>query len=448
MRITHRGFTLVELLVVIAIIALLAAILFPVFAKAREKARQTSCLNNQRQIAVAILMYAQDHDEDLPDSSDVWVQLNIDRNILMCPTKGKKVANAYGYNNALSSRALGEIALPASCLLSADSDQVGSTSSTSMIFSNIIYHCNDIAYRHSNTAVMSFLDGHVASRKHWGVRVIHSPDDAGVSGWEESWTFDTIGRTDALLRLRGPDDDNGWAEMLSTQVGGGTQGHWWYQFQPFISIGLDGVWGVIPRSKCCDYIQNTASTAEGPVGVLDFAYTWQGREWVDTTFTVMPDGYIMYITIDLEHAANFWNLSTPVTVVFTAYPGGYAPYYSLPSQRWGRTASQSVLIPPGGSHQTLPITKQDHWLFLGDKDPIATGQIGFVFIPGEMESGSVSMGTYACPVTLTYRLSVRKIHLAVLVFDEAGPRSETVCGNFIGTVSYHQGCAKLAPLIF
>ncbi len=61
-----RGFTLIELLVVIAIIAILAAILFPVFARAREKARQTSCLSNLKQIATATLMYAQDYDETFP----------------------------------------------------------------------------------------------------------------------------------------------------------------------------------------------------------------------------------------------------------------------------------------------------------------------------------------------------------------------------------------------
>jgi prepilin-type N-terminal cleavage/methylation domain-containing protein/prepilin-type processing-associated H-X9-DG protein len=59
-----RGFTLIELLVVIAIIAIVAAILFPVFARSREKARQTSCLSNIKQLGLAWLQYAQDYDGD------------------------------------------------------------------------------------------------------------------------------------------------------------------------------------------------------------------------------------------------------------------------------------------------------------------------------------------------------------------------------------------------
>jgi prepilin-type N-terminal cleavage/methylation domain-containing protein/prepilin-type processing-associated H-X9-DG protein len=66
---TASAFTLIELLVVIAIIALLAAILFPVFAQAREKARQASCLSNNRQVATAILQYLQDYDERYPLAS-------------------------------------------------------------------------------------------------------------------------------------------------------------------------------------------------------------------------------------------------------------------------------------------------------------------------------------------------------------------------------------------
>lgn len=61
-----RAFTLIELLVVIAIIAILAAILFPVFAQAREKARQASCTSNLKQVGMGVMMYAQDNDEGLP----------------------------------------------------------------------------------------------------------------------------------------------------------------------------------------------------------------------------------------------------------------------------------------------------------------------------------------------------------------------------------------------
>jgi prepilin-type N-terminal cleavage/methylation domain-containing protein len=62
-RLRHPGFTLIELLVVIAIIAILAAILFPVFAQAREKARAISCLSNLKQAGLAFAMYTQDYDE-------------------------------------------------------------------------------------------------------------------------------------------------------------------------------------------------------------------------------------------------------------------------------------------------------------------------------------------------------------------------------------------------
>ncbi len=96
----RHGFTLIELLVVIAIIAILAAILFPVFAKAREKARQTSCLSNMRQLSTATLSYAQDYDETYAPSIQfsnatftVWSFFDVHQpyiknaQILVCPSE-------------------------------------------------------------------------------------------------------------------------------------------------------------------------------------------------------------------------------------------------------------------------------------------------------------------------------------------------------------------------
>ncbi len=74
-RCTQHGFTLIELLVVIAIIAILAAILFPVFASAREKARQTTCASNQKQLGVAFIQYEQDYDENNPPAYDTCTTL-------------------------------------------------------------------------------------------------------------------------------------------------------------------------------------------------------------------------------------------------------------------------------------------------------------------------------------------------------------------------------------
>lgn len=83
-RTSHRrGFTLIELLVVIAIIAILAAILFPVFAKAREAARQSSCLSNTKQLGNGVMMYVQDYDETFPwrwqgtGSANAWTHVPV-----------------------------------------------------------------------------------------------------------------------------------------------------------------------------------------------------------------------------------------------------------------------------------------------------------------------------------------------------------------------------------
>jgi prepilin-type N-terminal cleavage/methylation domain-containing protein/prepilin-type processing-associated H-X9-DG protein len=108
----RAGFTLIELLVVIAIIAILAAILFPVFAQAREKARHASCTSNLKQIGLAWQMYAQDYDErTLPwapgtkniGSNTVWIQEMLqpyskNRLVFTCPSDGSKELFSYWRN--------------------------------------------------------------------------------------------------------------------------------------------------------------------------------------------------------------------------------------------------------------------------------------------------------------------------------------------------------------
>ncbi len=165
-----RGFTLIELLVVIAIIAILAAILFPVFAKAREKARTNSCLNNQRQILIAINMYCMDHDEKLfPDPrNSAWSQYLQPYNepsLYDCPSYQIVGTNAnpeYGFNELIFGYALGDIKNPSNMLVTADLDMQPSPTNLNPRAALRISSTNmDIDPRHNNSAVCGLFDGHV-----------------------------------------------------------------------------------------------------------------------------------------------------------------------------------------------------------------------------------------------------------------------------------------------
>ena len=173
---SRKGFTLIEMLVVIAIIAILAAILFPVFGKAREKARHTQCANNQRQIALAIILYIQDHNERLPDATTIWSTLKLGSaqqsntallaataNVMRCPNR-TDLANGYVYNGALSDKALGiqDNLNPATVWLTADGQHINA--GTTM--PNVAFSQDDIDNkRHGDNYVYAALDGHVESNK-------------------------------------------------------------------------------------------------------------------------------------------------------------------------------------------------------------------------------------------------------------------------------------------
>jgi prepilin-type N-terminal cleavage/methylation domain-containing protein/prepilin-type processing-associated H-X9-DG protein len=130
---SRKGFTLIELLVVIAIIAILAAILFPVFARAREKARQSSCQSNLKQLGLGMLMYAQDYDERMiyryyrldpavpggPNWDQNLIQPYVkNTQVNICPST---LARSYGYNaDYLQGQPLAIVVAPAETAMVSD----------------------------------------------------------------------------------------------------------------------------------------------------------------------------------------------------------------------------------------------------------------------------------------------------------------------------------------
>jgi prepilin-type N-terminal cleavage/methylation domain-containing protein/prepilin-type processing-associated H-X9-DG protein len=179
----RRGFTLIELLVVIAIIAILAAILFPVFAKAREKARQTSCLSNVKQIMLGVLQYAQDNDETLPPGAiPKWVGLQVkwydtlepylkNSQILTCPSKSGSLGYGWNYqefgyyeesHGTGWCTTLGAIEAPAETILLGDSGDTVATDN------HYLYRRTDASLpkRHNEGGNMGFCDGHAKWYSH------------------------------------------------------------------------------------------------------------------------------------------------------------------------------------------------------------------------------------------------------------------------------------------
>jgi prepilin-type N-terminal cleavage/methylation domain-containing protein/prepilin-type processing-associated H-X9-DG protein len=220
---TRSGFTLIELLVVIAIIALLAAILFPVFARARENARRSSCQSNLKQIGLVIMQYTQDYDEMLPTplwwtatSSNTWLgeiqPYAKSTQVFQCPSDPNKTGasgwmtnsdvpsyhSSYGYNwnfgtaksNAASGIKLTALANASKTVMVTDGNAIADLTkppaqwdwtNTADAPSNLIDHANNTkvtgnvtfndnmasapSARHLETSNVLWADGHVKSQK-------------------------------------------------------------------------------------------------------------------------------------------------------------------------------------------------------------------------------------------------------------------------------------------
>ncbi len=184
-----RGFTLIELLVVIAIIAILAAILFPVFAKAREAARKTSCLSNLKQLGTGMMMYAQDYDEIMPSArfgttpNGLW---------------GTPTWNAYGWSYVFAlmdpyTKNSGIYGCP-----STQGTMVGPATNRIKVSYGYSEYIYNIGYGHANLAALSGNRYGVAS-----IAVIADSRFAGIfNDWDNGNTGNATYPTNFLARVQ------------------------------------------------------------------------------------------------------------------------------------------------------------------------------------------------------------------------------------------------------
>ena len=205
-----KGFTLIELLVVIAIIAILAAILFPVFQKVRENARRASCQSNLKQLSLGVIQYQQDFDELMPNSAGnaalggwmyytgfVFPTTNPtvfdptkgsiysyikSTGVYICPDENSKQGNSYSISGPVCGVALAQFTQPAATVLfNEEADGYNNNGGTDDGYFSPGTVGNVPSIRHNGGSVFAFCDGHV---KWYGVGKLVYPNPTGDPRYE------------------------------------------------------------------------------------------------------------------------------------------------------------------------------------------------------------------------------------------------------------------------
>jgi len=246
----QRGFTLIELLVVIAIIVILAGILFPVIAKARDKARMATCLSNQRQLSIAMVMYTNEHDERMPMASEFWKEVKMGPGITQCPTQGPDV-NGYVFNIYLSGVSLGKVVRPDQTMVTMDgkrdsgieidnSAPYAANTLTNRSLPNVCYLPEDADPRHASKFVASYLDGHSSLTATTPSMDVEWDAPANVTATYNGYDADAA-HTGSTVKVTVVADCLNWNSKAVSKVGLGAKGMVSFRFadnSTYAAVGI------------------------------------------------------------------------------------------------------------------------------------------------------------------------------------------------------------------
>ena len=372
----RSGFTLIELLVVVAIIAVLAAILFPVFEKAREKSRQTVCINNLRQIATATLIFVQDHDEIFPTPTG-WVpsvgQCGAATQVWNCPTCGTAgsaalpnyffVAGGTATNYSfLGNAANGNIAQPA--LAPMCGDLYMGSSGTNLPYipdggaNDPQQAVNITDCRHNGQANFAFVDGHVVSVPKSSVNgsfFSYSIDMTAIPPPTITNTLFDMGNTATTATVASSLSGYSITKLLAQSGTGG-----WYTTNPVIDVGGVSWFSQLPAYSFSDgYTSSTSDRSWVDSGT--YGIYWSGTQYpgccghrISSSSESTTRGSILHLTIYPTQ-----NMSAGIKNIAVLHGRGSSTAESSISSPWNATSTVNLVsVTVGGITTTFnkPLT--------------------------------------------------------------------------------------------